>query len=67
MGQLRGHTMRPSDGQPPGRPGVGRQNGVFGIFSYYSLVIFFLNVVPLITELTFFSFPKICSPELQDF
>jgi hypothetical protein len=50
-GQLRGHNDmpfgRPTPGWPIGRPGVGRLKGVLCGFSYYSLVIFFFNVVPL--------------------
>jgi hypothetical protein len=52
----RGHNDTPF-GQPiPGRPvnrtGVGHSQGLFGVFSYYQLVISFFNIVPLISELT---------------
>jgi hypothetical protein len=43
---------RPTPGHPIGHPGVGRPLGVFGDFSYYQLVMFFFNIVPLIMELT---------------
>jgi hypothetical protein len=49
-------TIRPSGGQPPGRPvgrpGVGRPQGVFGGFSYYLLVMLFFKIVRLIVEFT---------------
>jgi hypothetical protein len=41
--QLRGHNDMPFGRPPPDRPsarrGVGRPQGVFGVFSYYQLVI----------------------------
>jgi hypothetical protein len=49
--QLRGHNdmpfRRPTPGQAIGRPGVGRPQVVFGVFSYYQLVILISNIVPL--------------------
>jgi hypothetical protein len=44
-GQVRGHNDTPF-----GRRGVGHPQGVFGVFSYYQLVILFFNIVPLIME-----------------
>jgi uncharacterized membrane protein len=35
-----------------GRPGVGRPLGVFGVFSYYLLVILVFNIVPQIMKST---------------
>jgi hypothetical protein len=50
-GLLRGHNDtpfgRPTTGRPHGRPGVGHPQGVFGVFSYYLLVILFFNMVCL--------------------
>jgi hypothetical protein len=49
--------IRLSGGQPPGRPidrpGVGCPKGVFGVFSYYELVMLFLNMVCLTVALTY--------------
>jgi hypothetical protein len=53
-GQLRGHNHmpfgQPTPSRPIGRPEVGRLSGVFGGFSYYQLIVFFFNIVPLIME-----------------
>jgi hypothetical protein len=38
-------------GRPIGRPGVGFSHGVFGVFSYYQLIILFLNMVCLTVAL----------------
>jgi hypothetical protein len=50
-GPLRGHDDtpfgRPTPGQPVGRPGAGHPHDVFGVFSYYQLVMLFLNMVCL--------------------
>jgi hypothetical protein len=43
---------RPAPGRPIGRPGVGRPLGVIGVFSYYQLIIFISNIVPLIVKFT---------------
>jgi hypothetical protein len=47
-GPLRGHTdtpfRRPTPGRPIGRPGLATL-GVIGVFSYYLLVMLFLNMV----------------------
>jgi hypothetical protein len=47
---LRGHNDtplgRPTPDQPIGRPGVGHPSGIFGVFGYYQLVKFVLNIVP---------------------
>jgi hypothetical protein len=44
-GPFRGHNDtpfgRPIPGRLVGRPGVGHPQGVFGVFSYYLLVMFF--------------------------
>jgi hypothetical protein len=49
-GQLRGHNDtpfgRPTPGRPIGRPEVGHPLGVFGVFSYYQLVMFFQHCPP---------------------
>jgi hypothetical protein len=49
-------TIRPPRWPTPSRPiarlGIGCPLGVFGIFSYSFLVIFFFNIVPLIIEFT---------------
>ena len=54
-GPLRGHNDtpfgRPTPGRPIGRPGVGHPQGVFGVFSYYKLVMLFLNMVCLTVAL----------------
>jgi hypothetical protein len=54
--QLWGHNDTPCGRLAPGRligqPGVGRPQGVFGGFSYYQLVMIFLNIVPLIMKFT---------------
>jgi hypothetical protein len=42
---------RPNSGQPIGQPGAGRPQGVFGVFSYYKLVVLFLNMVCMIMAL----------------
>jgi hypothetical protein len=39
---------QPTPGQPIGRPRVGPSQGIFGVFSYYHLVMLFLNMVCLI-------------------
>jgi hypothetical protein len=44
---------RPPSGRPVGRPEVGHPQGVFGIFSYYRLVMSFLNMVCLTVGLAF--------------
>jgi hypothetical protein len=53
---LRGHNDtpfgRPTPGHPIGRPGVSHPSGVFGVFSYYLLVMIFFNIVPLIMDFT---------------
>jgi hypothetical protein len=53
---LSGHNdtpfRQPIPGRPIGRPGYGRPSGLFGSFSYYQLVIFFSDIVPLIMEFT---------------
>jgi hypothetical protein len=55
-GHLRGHNdtpfRQPTPRRPIGRPGVGRPSSVFGVFSYYLLVISVFNIVPLIMETT---------------
>jgi hypothetical protein len=38
---------RPTPGQPIGHLGVGHPQSVFGVFSYYQLVMLFLNMVCL--------------------
>jgi hypothetical protein len=38
---------RPTSGRHIGRLGVGHPQGVFGVFSYYQLVMLFLNMVCL--------------------
>jgi hypothetical protein len=43
---------RLTPGRPIGHHGLGCPSGVFGGFSYYQLVIFFFNIVPLIMEFT---------------
>jgi hypothetical protein len=43
---LRGHNDTPFGRPTPGRP-IGHPQGVFGVFSYYSLVMLFLIVVCL--------------------
>jgi hypothetical protein len=43
---------QPALGQPIGCPGSGRLQGEIGVFSYYKLVILFLNIVALISEFT---------------
>jgi hypothetical protein len=35
---------RPTPEPPIGRPGVGHSRGIFGVFSYYQLVMLFLNM-----------------------
>jgi hypothetical protein len=42
----------PTPGRPIGRPGVGCPQGVFGVFSYYQLMILSFNIVLLIVEFT---------------
>jgi hypothetical protein len=42
----------PTPCQPKGRLGVSRPWGVFGVLSYYKLIILFLNIVRLIVEFT---------------
>jgi hypothetical protein len=53
---LRGHNDtpfgQPTPSRPIGRRGVGHAQSVFGIFSYYLLVILFLNMVCLTVALT---------------
>jgi hypothetical protein len=44
---------RPTPGRPIGRPGVSHSQGVFGDFSYYSLVILFLSMVCLTVALAY--------------
>jgi hypothetical protein len=48
---------RPTLFRPIGRPGVGCSQGVFGVFSYYSLVIIFFSIVPLIMDFTYSCHP----------
>jgi hypothetical protein len=44
---------RPTPGRPIGRPGVGQPQGVFGVFSYYLLlVMLFFNMVCLTVAFT---------------
>jgi hypothetical protein len=54
-GQLSGHNDtpfgRPTPSRPIGHLGIGHPQGIFGGLSYYLLVIFFFNIVPLIMEL----------------
>jgi hypothetical protein len=56
-GSLRGHNDMPfglpTPVRPIGRPGVGHPQGVFGVFSYYYLVMPFLSVVCLTVALFF--------------
>jgi hypothetical protein len=70
MGQLRGYNDttcgRPDIGRPVGRPGVGRPQGIFGGLSYYKLLIFFFNIVPLIMEFTLSSFSAESRIDLAD-
>jgi hypothetical protein len=50
-GALRGHNNLSfgwsTSGRPIGHPGGGNPQGVFGVFSYYQLVMLFLNMVSL--------------------
>jgi hypothetical protein len=50
LGAVKGHNHtpfgRPTPGRPIGRPGVDRPKSVIGVFSYYELVVLFLNVFP---------------------
>jgi hypothetical protein len=49
--------IRPLDGQPPGGlsavRGLATPQGIFGVYTYYKLLILFFNIVPLISESTF--------------
>jgi hypothetical protein len=45
---------QPTPGRPIGRPGVGHPSGLFGVFSYYWLMILVFNIVPLIMEFTYY-------------
>jgi hypothetical protein len=60
---LRGHNDtrfgQPTHGQPISCPGVGHPQGIFGVFSYYWLVMLFINMVCLTVALAsdfFFQF-----------
>jgi hypothetical protein len=54
-GPLRGHNDtpfgRPTPGWPVDCPGLGRPQGVFGVFSYCELLMLFLNMVCLTVAL----------------
>jgi hypothetical protein len=43
---------RPTPGWPISRPEAGHPQGIFSGFSYYQLVFFFINIVPLNMEFT---------------
>jgi hypothetical protein len=61
---LRGHNDTPCGRLTPKRPigcrGVGRPQGVIGGLSYCRLVIFFINIVSLIMDLTLYVFEDDC-------
>jgi hypothetical protein len=63
-GPLRGHNDTPFGWPTPGRPihfpEVGHPQGVFGIFSYYQLVVLFLNIVCLTVAMAYLFRPIIC-------
>jgi hypothetical protein len=50
-GPLRGHNDMPfrrlATSRPNGRQGVGHPHGIFGVFSYYLLIMLFFNMVCL--------------------